>query len=104
MKFSKQIADTPFARISFVLGVVISLAVTVGLSRPKTVEDHVMEAMGLKSCQLTNIDQVSKSEMALTMNGENYTIDYTFFPTGRKTSGYWCRPKPANWKRSKHLQ
>lgn len=79
MKFSKQIADTPFARISFVLGVVISLAVTVGLSRPKTVEDHVMEAMGLKSCQLTNIDQIDKSEMALTMNSQLYTIDYTFF-------------------------
>jgi hypothetical protein len=76
--FSKKINSTLCVRISLITGVVAILALATGLSRPKTVQDHVMEAMGLKSCQWTTVKQLSKSEVALTMNGQQYTIDYVF--------------------------
>ncbi len=78
MKRYKQIAKTPLARISVMFGVAAIMAFAIGSSRPKTAEDQIMEAFGLTSCQLTAIDQLDKSEMAITMSGQNYTIDYDF--------------------------
>ena len=66
-------------RISLVTGFVVALGFMAGLSRPKDVTDEIMPMLGLKSGELVTIDQeqVGKSEMAMTMNGQDYMIDYT---------------------------
>ena len=84
MKLSKQIAKTQLSRILLVLGVLIALGFAVGSSRPKTAEDEILPMMGLKSGEMVAIDQVSKSEMAVTMNGQDYMIDYTVFSNRSK--------------------
>ena len=55
-----------------------TLALATGSSRPKTVEDQVMQAFGLESCELTTIDQLDKSEIAISIDGQDYIIDYAF--------------------------
>ena len=83
MKLSTQIPKMRFshlghsARLSLVAGFVITLALAVGSSRPKTMEDEILPMLGLKSGEMVTIDEVSKSEMAMTMNGQDYMIDYT---------------------------
>lgn len=68
-----------FARISLVLGAGILLVFSLGFSRPQTAEDKIMSAFGLKSGELITIDQVSKSEIAIEIDGQDYMIDYVIF-------------------------
>ena len=84
MNLSKRIANHRITRFSFVVGFVIALGVAIGWSRPKAAEDETMKMLGLKSGELTTIDQVSKSEMAITMNGQNYMVDYALFSNRSK--------------------
>jgi len=77
MNVSKQ-TSRRLMRLSFVMGLVVALGLAVGWSRPKA-EDETMAKLGLKSGELVTIDQVSKSEMAITMNGQDYMIDYALF-------------------------
>ena len=76
----KRISKLRLTRISLVAGLVIALGLTAGWSRPKDVADVIMPILGLKSGELITIDQgqAGKSEMAITMDGQDYTIDYTF--------------------------
>ena len=74
MNLSKRISSSGLTRFSLVVGFAIALVLAIGWSRPKTVEEEVMAAFGLKSGELVTINQVSKSEMAITMNGQNYMI------------------------------
>ena len=84
MNLSKQISNSRLTRFSLVVGFAIVLGLAIGWSRPKTAEEEVMAAFGLKSGELVTIDQVSKSEMAITMNGQNYMIDYALFSNRSK--------------------
>ena len=79
MNLSKQIVNSRLTRFSLVAGFVIALGLAVGWSRPKAADDEMMAALGLKSGELVTIDQVSKSEIAVTMNGQDYMIDYALF-------------------------
>ena len=75
----KDLMTNLLRRISLITGFAVALGLMAGLSRPKDVADEIMPMMGLKSGELVNIDQqqVGKSEMAMTMNGHDYMIDYT---------------------------
>ena len=84
MSLSKQVAISGITRFSLIVGFVITLGLAAGWSRPKVAEDEIMAAFGLKSGELTTIDQVSKSEMAITMNGQDYMIDYALFSNRSK--------------------
>jgi len=84
MNLSKHIAKSRLTRLSLVAGFVIALGLAVGWSRPKAAEDETMRMLGLKSGELVTIDQVSKSEMAITMNGQDYMIDYALFSNRSK--------------------
>ena len=84
MNLSKKIANSQITRFSLIVGFVIVLGLAAGWSRPKTVEEQVMAAFGLKSCELVTINPVSKSEMAITMNGQDYMIDYALFSNRSK--------------------
>ena len=84
MNLAKQISSSGLTRFSLVVGFAIALVLAIGWSRPKTVEEDVMAAFGLKSGELVTINQVSKSEMAITMNGQNYMIDYALFSNRSK--------------------
>ena len=84
MNLSKQIVNSRLTRFSLVAGLVIALGLAVGWSRPKAADDEMMAALGLKSGELVTIDQVSKSEMAITMNGQDYMIDYALFSNRSK--------------------
>ena len=77
MKQFKKFTKTQSVRVALGLSLATVLAFTVGANQPKTAQDEIMAAFGLKSCELVSIDQVSKSEMAVTMNGNDYIIDYT---------------------------
>ena len=76
IKSPKQTAKMQSARFALFLGIVTTLALAVGLSRPKTAEDDILPKLGLKSGELITIDQMGKGEMAITMNGQDYIIDY----------------------------
>ena len=86
MNLSKQIAAVKLVRIALLLGVAISLGLAAGWSRPKAPEDDIMAMLGLKSGELVTIaqDQAGKCEMAITMDGQDYMIDYTFFSNRSK--------------------
>ena len=84
MNLLKRIADRRLTRFSLVVGFVITLGLAVGWSRSKVVEDETMRMLGLVSGELTTIDQISKSEMAITMNGQDYMIDYALFSNRSK--------------------
>ena len=84
MNLSKQIVNSRLTRFSLVAGFVIALGLAVGWSRPKAADDEMMAALGLKSGELVTIDQVSKSEIAVTMNGQDYMIDYALFSNRSK--------------------
>ena len=84
MNVSKHIANRRLMRLSLVMGLVIALGLAVGWSRPKAAEDETMAMLGLKSGELVTIEQVSKSEMAITMNGQDYMIDYALFSNRSK--------------------
>ena len=84
MNLSKRISSSGLTRFSLVVGFAIALGLAIGWSRPKTAEEEVMAAFGLKSGELVTIDQISKSEMAITMNGQNYMIDYALFSNRSK--------------------
>lgn len=76
MKSPKQTAKMQSTRFALFLGIVTTLTLAVGLSRPKTAEDDILPKLGLKSGELITIDQMGKGEMAITMNGQDYIIDY----------------------------
>ena len=80
MDLSKRISKTRFSRASSIAVVLIALGFAIGWSQPKEAGDEIMPTLGLKSGELVTIaqDQAEKSEMAITMNGQDYTIDYTF--------------------------
>ena len=84
MNVSKHIANRRLMRLSLVMGLVIALGLAVGWSRPKAAEDETMAMLGLKSGELVTIEQVSKSEMAITMNGQDFMIDYALFSNRSK--------------------
>ncbi|MDA8563582.1 zinc-dependent metalloprotease [Mariniblastus sp.] len=79
MDLFERVSKLRYARTTLVAGVVIMLALTAGLSQPKEAGDEFMSKLGLKSGELVTIaqDQMGKSEMAITMAGQDYVIDYT---------------------------
>ena len=79
MNLLQHFFKTQLIRVSLVLGLMFALALAVGSSRPKTAEDEIMPAFGLRSGELITVDQVSKSEMAITLNGTDYVIDYVVY-------------------------
>ena len=87
MVFLRRIFHLQLTRVSLVAGFVVALGLAVGWSRPKNVADDIMPMLGLKSGELITIatDQAGKSEMAIKMNGKDYTIDYTFQSNRSKT-------------------
>ena len=66
-------------RISFILGLVVGLSFVFGLHQTKSANGQIMKELGLKSGELITIEQPSKSELGITMNGQNYMVDYDFF-------------------------
>ena len=79
MKLFEKFTKAQLTRVSFVLSPAIILAIALGASPPKTAEDEIIAALGLKSGELINVDQVSKNELAITMSGHDYMIDYAVF-------------------------
>ena len=86
MTFLKRISKLQLTRISLMAVFLSSLCFAVGWPRPLLGDDAIMSAMGLKTGELITIDldQAKKSEMAIKMNGQDYTVDYTFFSTRSK--------------------
>ena len=68
-------------KISLVAGLVLTLGFAAGWSRPNDAADEILPLLGLKFGELITIDQeqLGKSEMAITMDGQDYVIDYRFF-------------------------
>ncbi|MDB4766051.1 M12 family metallo-peptidase [bacterium] len=83
MTFLKRISKLQLTRISLMAIFLSSLCFAVGWPQPLLADDAIMSAMGLKTGELITIDQdqAKKSEMAIKMNGQDYTVDYTFFST-----------------------
>lgn len=78
MDLSQRNSKTRLSRILPVTVVLIALGLAAGWSQPKQADDEIMSMLGLKSGELVTIAQqpAGKSEMAITMNGKDYTIDY----------------------------
>ena len=86
MEYLKRLSSSRFARVSLVAGLVVALGFAAGWSRPGEVEEEIMPMLGLMSGELFTIDQdkMGKSEMAFTMGGQDYVMDYSFYSNRSK--------------------
>ena len=81
MNRSKQHSKKHFRCMSFGLRLVALLGLVLVLNQTESANGQIkiMEQLGLKSGELITIDQTKKSELGITMNGQNYMVDYRFF-------------------------
>ena len=86
MIFLEQLSTLRLTRSPLVAAVVICLCCSANWTRPLRGDDGIMSAMGLRDGELITIGQkqAKKSEMALTMNGRDYVMDYTYFSNRSK--------------------
>ena len=83
MTLLRRFFELRFSRISLAAACLITLSFATGWTATAPQNDGIMAAMGLTSGELIviNPDQASKSEMAITMDGEDYIMDYAFCST-----------------------
>ena len=86
MSQSKQFFNMRLKRISPVMGLVVAISFVLSLGQPPTAygQSQIFKQLGLKSGELILIEQPSKSELGITMNGKDYMVDYTFFSNRSK--------------------
>ena len=86
MTLLKRICKLRLSGIAIVAVCLISFCFATGWTATAPKDDGIMAAMGLTSGELIIIDpdQANKSEMAITMNGKDYMVDYTFFSNRSK--------------------
>ena len=77
MGLFKRISKLRLARVSLGVGLLITIGLAAGLSRPD--EDQIMPLLGLESGELVTVDQdQAKGELAVEIDGQDYVIDYAF--------------------------
>jgi Ca2+-binding RTX toxin-like protein len=80
----KQFSNTRWKRISLTLVLVVALSLALGLNQSKTANGQILKQLGLRSGELITVDQPSKSELEITMNGKDYTVDFDYFSNRSK--------------------
>ena len=78
MNLSMRASNNRVARALYFFGGITLLILAAGWARPDDPAAVLMAKLGVKSGELVTIAPVSKSEMAITMDGQDYMIDYAF--------------------------